>query len=94
VLIILSSTLLQVGVFSEFSGAEFDNFVTLAEKLRSDYTFSHTKDAKFLPHGGSSVDVPFVRLFKPFDELFSDSQVYMLACCLTIAVQMMAFLGG
>ncbi|KAJ3700335.1 hypothetical protein LUZ61_004040 [Rhynchospora tenuis] len=65
-----------VGVFPEFSGSEFDNFVALAEKLRSEYTFGHTKDAKILPHGSSSVDGPFVRLFKPFDELFSDFQEF------------------
>ncbi|KAF3337745.1 protein disulfide-isomerase-like protein [Carex littledalei] len=65
-----------VGVFSEFSGTEFDKFTELAEKLRSDYTFAHTKDAKILPHGDSSVEVPFVRLFKPFDELFSDYQEF------------------
>ncbi|KAJ4790340.1 Protein disulfide-isomerase [Rhynchospora pubera] len=65
-----------VGVFPEFSGTEFDNFIALSEKLRSDYTFGHTKDAKILPHGDSSVDGPFVRLFKPFDELFSDFQEF------------------
>jgi protein disulfide-isomerase A1 len=65
-----------VGVFSEFSGTEFDNFMMLAEKLRSDYTFGHTKDAKIFPHGDLSVDAPFVRLFKPFDELFSDYQEF------------------
>nr|KJB59982.1 hypothetical protein B456_009G283800 [Gossypium raimondii] len=61
-----------VGVFPKFSGQEFDNYMALAEKLRSDYEFGHTLDAKYLPRGESSVTGPVVRLFKPFDELFVD----------------------
>ncbi|KAG5525078.1 hypothetical protein RHGRI_031680 [Rhododendron griersonianum] len=38
-----------VGVFPEFSGEKFENFTALAEKLRSDYEFGHTLDAKLLP---------------------------------------------
>ncbi|KAL0449869.1 UNVERIFIED_CONTAM: protein disulfide-isomerase [Sesamum latifolium] len=38
-----------VGVFPKFSGEEFENFTALAEKLRSDYDFGHTLDAKLLP---------------------------------------------
>ncbi|KAK8579909.1 hypothetical protein V6N13_143066 [Hibiscus sabdariffa] len=60
-----------VGIFSKFSGEEFENYTALAEKLRSDYEFGHTLDAKYLPRGESSVTVPVVRLFKPF-ELFVD----------------------
>jgi len=67
--------LLQVGVFPEFSGQEFENFLAVAEKLRSDYEFSHVLDAKLLPRGDSSVKGPIVRLFKPFDELIVDFQV-------------------
>jgi len=63
-----------VGVFPKFSGEEFENFTSLAEKLRSEYEFGHTLDAKFLPRGESSVAGPIVRLFKPFDELFVDFQ--------------------
>ncbi|XP_043721676.1 protein disulfide-isomerase-like [Telopea speciosissima] len=63
-----------VGVFSEFSGEEFENFTQLAEKLRSDYDFAHTLDAKHLPRGESTVRGPTVRLFKPFDELVVDFQ--------------------
>ncbi|CAJ1971898.1 unnamed protein product [Sphenostylis stenocarpa] len=63
-----------VGVFPKFSGEEFENFVALAEKLRSEYDFGHTSDAKHLPHGESSMTGPFIRLFKPFDELFLDFQ--------------------
>ncbi|KAL6542455.1 Thioredoxin-like domain [Orobanche minor] len=62
-----------VGVFPKFSGEEFDNFIALAEKLRSDYDFGHTLDAKLLPRG-ESVSKPTLRLLKPFDELFVDSQ--------------------
>ncbi|KAL4282325.1 hypothetical protein GQ457_03G029710 [Hibiscus cannabinus] len=61
-----------VGIFSTFSGEEFENYTALAEKLRSDYEFGHTSDAKYLPRGESSVTGPVVRLFKPFDELFVD----------------------
>ncbi|KAK8691897.1 hypothetical protein V6N13_075392 [Hibiscus sabdariffa] len=61
-----------VGIFSKFSGEEFENYTALAEKLRSDYEFGHTSDAKYLPRGESSVTGPVVRLFKPFDELFID----------------------
>nr|Q9XF61.1 RecName: Full=Protein disulfide-isomerase; Short=PDI; Flags: Precursor [Datisca glomerata]AAD28260.1 protein disulfide isomerase homolog [Datisca glomerata] len=63
-----------VGIFPKFSGEEFENFSALAEKLRSDYEFGHTLDAKLLPRGESSVSGPVVRLFKPFDELFVDFQ--------------------
>ncbi|CAA7017260.1 unnamed protein product [Microthlaspi erraticum] len=63
-----------VGVFPKLSGEEFDSFMALAEKLRADYDFAHTLDAKLLPRGESSVAGPLVRLFKPFDELFVDSK--------------------
>lgn len=66
--------ILIVGIFSEFSGEEFDNFTILAEKLRSDYDFGHTSDAKLLPLGDTAVKGPLVRLFKPFDEFFVDFQ--------------------
>ncbi|MCL7042838.1 hypothetical protein MKW94_016787 [Papaver nudicaule] len=62
-----------VGVFPKFSGEEFENFMSLAEKLRSDYDFGHTLNAKYLPRGGD-VSVPTIRFLKPFDELFIDSQ--------------------
>ena len=62
-------------MFPKFSGEQFENFTALAEKLRSDYYFAHTSEAKFLPLGESSVTGPLVRLFKPFDELFVDFQV-------------------
>lgn len=48
--------------------------MALAEKLRADYDFAHTLDAKVLPRG-ESVEGPVLRLFKPFDELFVDSKV-------------------
>ncbi|WP_285164248.1 hypothetical protein, partial [Mycobacterium tuberculosis] len=50
------------------------NFKAVAEKLRSDYDFSHVKDAKLLPKGDLEVKGPVVRLLKPFDELFVDTQ--------------------
>ena len=66
---------LQVGVFPKFSGEEFENFTAVAEKLRSDYEFAHTTDAKLLPRGESSVTGPVIRLLKPFDELSVDFKV-------------------
>ncbi|CAN8304532.1 unnamed protein product [Cochlearia groenlandica] len=63
-----------VGLFPDLSGSEFDSFLATAEKLRSDYEFAHTTDAKLLPRGESSVIGPLVRLFKPFDELIVDSK--------------------
>lgn len=63
-----------VGVFSQFSGQEYDNFMAVAEKLRSDYEFGHTLDAKLLPKGQPDVAKPFVRLIKPFDELYVDTK--------------------
>ncbi|XP_021759718.1 protein disulfide-isomerase-like [Chenopodium quinoa] len=63
-----------VGIFPELSGEEYKSFQALAEKLRSDYEFGHTTDAKLLPRGESSVKKPTLRLFKPFDELVVDSQ--------------------
>lgn len=66
---------MQVGIFPKFSGEEFDSFNALAEKLRSDYDFGHTLDAKLLPRGETSVSGPVVRLFKPFDEQFVDFKV-------------------
>ncbi|CAN4099671.1 unnamed protein product [Withania somnifera] len=69
-----------VGVFPEFSGEKFENFIALAERLRAEYDFGHTSDAKLLPRGDSSVSGsvsgPLVRLFKPFDELFVDFQEF------------------
>lgn len=62
-------------MFPKLSGEEYDSFMALAEKLRGDYDFAHTLDAKLLPRGDSSVAGPLVRLFKPFDELFVDSKV-------------------
>lgn len=63
-----------VGIFPEFAGVEYENFMAVADKMRSDYDFFHTSDASILPHGDQNVKGPLVRLFKPFDELFVDSQ--------------------
>ncbi|GMH22322.1 hypothetical protein Nepgr_024165 [Nepenthes gracilis] len=72
--IIGNDKVIVVGIFREFAGEEFANFTAMAEKLRSDYEFGHTLDAKLLPLGESSVKKPTVRLIKPFDELFVDFQ--------------------
>ncbi|TMW86309.1 hypothetical protein EJD97_021598 [Solanum chilense] len=60
-----------VGIFPDPSGEEFENYITLAEKLRGELDFAHTVDAKHLPRGGP-VNKPTLRLLKPFDELFVD----------------------
>ncbi|XP_076893556.1 protein disulfide-isomerase-like [Bidens hawaiensis] len=65
-----------VGIFPTLSGEEFENFTTLADKLRSDYDFGHTTKAELLPRGESSVTTPTVRLLKPFDELVVDFQKF------------------
>lgn len=75
--------IVQVGVFKEFSGTEFTNFLEVAEKLRSDYDFGHTLSAKHLPRGDAAVASPLVRLFKPFDELVVDSKVILCSLCKT-----------
>lgn len=67
-----------VGIFPELSGDEYTNFKALAEKMRSEYEFGYTTDAKLLPRGDSSVKKPTLRLFKPFDELVVDSQDFSL----------------
>ncbi|KAL9666728.1 hypothetical protein QQ045_001066 [Rhodiola kirilowii] len=74
--LIVDKKVVIVGVFPELSGEEYENFTALAEKLRSEYEFGHTTDAKLLPRGESSVTGSFVRLFKPFDELFVDSKEF------------------
>ncbi|KAL0729575.1 hypothetical protein Bca4012_025668 [Brassica carinata] len=51
-----------VEVFPKLSESEFVSFLATAEKLRSDYDFAHTSDAKLLPRG-ESVTGPVVRLF-------------------------------
>ncbi|CAL5057748.1 unnamed protein product [Urochloa decumbens] len=63
-----------VGVFPVFGSSEYKNFMAVAEKLRNDYDFCHTLDANILPRGDKTIKGPFVRIFKPFDELFVDSQ--------------------
>ena len=76
---------IQVGIFPKFSGEEFENFNIVAETLRSDYDFGHTQDATHLPRG-EAVSKPTLRLFKPFDELFVDTQVFTCLLCRSTSV--------
>ncbi|CAO2827357.1 unnamed protein product [Amaranthus hypochondriacus] len=62
------------GVFTKFEGEEFENFTKLADKLRSEYEFGHTLNAKFLPRGPDFVKGSIVRFLKPFDERFVDTK--------------------
>ncbi|KAG0499768.1 hypothetical protein HPP92_004459 [Vanilla planifolia] len=64
----------EIGLFEEYAGEEFENYIIVAEKLRADYDFSHTSDSELLRRGDAGVKAPIVRLFKPFDELFVDFQ--------------------
>ncbi|GFP94287.1 protein disulfide-isomerase [Phtheirospermum japonicum] len=63
-----------VGVFPKFSGEEFDNFIALAEKMRSDYDFGHTLDAKFLPKG-ESVSKPTLRVLAAYSIQIREEKV-------------------
>ncbi|KAF5763223.1 putative protein disulfide-isomerase [Helianthus annuus] len=66
-----------VGIFSTFSGEEFDKFTVIANEMlwdSWDFDVFHTTDASLLPRGESSVTTPTLRLLKPYDELFVDSQ--------------------
>ncbi|XP_060974864.1 protein disulfide-isomerase-like isoform X1 [Cannabis sativa] len=76
--IIEDKKIVIVGVFPKFSGEEFENFMAVVDKLRADYDFAHTTDAKLVPRGESSVTGALVRLLKPFDELFVDSKVLLV----------------
>lgn len=62
-------------MFPKFEGEEYENFTKLADKLRSDYEFGHTLDAKVLPRGDLFVKGPIIRMLKPFDDLFADTKV-------------------
>ncbi|XP_044983670.1 protein disulfide-isomerase-like [Hordeum vulgare subsp. vulgare] len=68
-----------VGVFMEFSGTGFTNFLEVAEKLRSDYDFGHIMHANHLPRGDAAVERPLVRLFKTFNELVVDSKDFVVS---------------
>ncbi|PWA61461.1 PDI-like 1-1 [Artemisia annua] len=68
-----------VGIFPTFSGEEFENFTAIANQVLWDYwdyDFFHTSDASLIPRDESSslTTKPALRLLKPFDELFVDSQ--------------------
>ncbi|KAI3825291.1 hypothetical protein L1987_06772 [Smallanthus sonchifolius] len=66
-----------VGIFPIFSGEEFRNFTVIANELlwkSWDYDVFHTMDASLVPRGQSSITTPTLRLLKPYDERFVDSQ--------------------
>lgn len=81
---------LQVGIFPQFSGGKFENYTILAKKLRPTEEFFHTSDAKLLPRGESSVTGPLMRVFKPFDELYVDTQVMKNSPCLCFLVNQLS----
>eukprot|EP00270_Netrium_digitus_P007482 TRINITY_DN2182_c0_g1_i2.p1 TRINITY_DN2182_c0_g1~~TRINITY_DN2182_c0_g1_i2.p1 ORF type:complete len:540 (-),score=187.34 TRINITY_DN2182_c0_g1_i2:173-1792(-) len=62
-----------VGVFTKLEGEEYENFTTVANSLRSASTFAYTVDPSVLPKAAEELKpLPTVRLFKEFDEGFSD----------------------
>ncbi|KAM7271397.1 hypothetical protein ACFE04_030611 [Oxalis oulophora] len=70
----LKKTAVIVGVFPEFSGKDYDNFIVVADMLRWDYDFCITLDADLLPLGGSPVSGRVVRMFISFDNGFVDTE--------------------
>eukprot|EP00252_Welwitschia_mirabilis_P015660 TRINITY_DN3464_c0_g2_i1.p1 TRINITY_DN3464_c0_g2~~TRINITY_DN3464_c0_g2_i1.p1 ORF type:complete len:525 (-),score=113.95 TRINITY_DN3464_c0_g2_i1:221-1729(-) len=65
-----------VGVFSNYESEEYGNFSKVAEALRSDYAFGHATDASVLPIKDFPLNAPAVRLFKPYDERYADTQEF------------------
>ncbi|KAM7270627.1 hypothetical protein ACFE04_029841 [Oxalis oulophora] len=70
-----------VGVFPEFCGIEYDNFIKASEKLKWDYDVFLTSDAKQLltDESSSVVSGPIVRVFKPlsiYEERFVDTTIF------------------
>ncbi|XP_076955844.1 protein disulfide-isomerase-like [Bidens hawaiensis] len=68
-----------VGMFPIFSGEAFENFTLVANELMFelwDYDFFHTMDAgSLLPRGDELyITIPSLRFFKPYDELFDESE--------------------
>ncbi|KAM7267502.1 hypothetical protein ACFE04_009668 [Oxalis oulophora] len=49
--LIRDKKILTVGIFPEFYGREYENFIKIAKKLKSSYDFGLTLDAKHLPLG-------------------------------------------
>lgn len=66
----------QVGVFGSLESEEYTNFLTVADKLRLEYAFTHTLDPSYLPEEiGGPTAAPAVRIYKPFDDGSNDATV-------------------
>ncbi|KAM7271373.1 hypothetical protein ACFE04_030587 [Oxalis oulophora] len=75
-LIIDKKTIVIVGVFPEFFGQHYENFMAAAEILKWDYDICLALGAKHLPLGDSSLSGPIVRMFVPFDDGFVDTDTF------------------
>jgi protein disulfide-isomerase A1 len=73
--LILSSWFGQVAVFKDPESQEYKEFLNVADELRSEYNFTHTFDSSYVPDTGVDLSAPAVRLYKNFDEGFSDATV-------------------
>ncbi len=76
--------LMQVGVFNDLENTEYQEFLSVADELRSEYNFTHTFDTSYVPKTGVDLSAPAVRLYKNFDEGFNDASVsfYCLFQCM------------
>jgi protein disulfide-isomerase A1 len=73
--LILSLRFGQVAVFKDPESKEYKEFLNVADELRSEYNFTHTFDSSYVPDTGVDLSAPAVRLYKNFDEGFSDATV-------------------
>ncbi|KAH7296125.1 hypothetical protein KP509_26G009900 [Ceratopteris richardii] len=63
---------LVVGIFKSYDSEEYKTFISIASELRSDFVFKHTVDGSFVPKKDSDITVPSIRVYKKFDEGYSD----------------------
>eukprot|EP00250_Pteridium_aquilinum_P016397 c23086_g1_i2 orf=548-2068(-) len=66
------SEIVVVGVFTSYDSEEYKSFISAASELRSEYEFTHTLDAGFLPKKSVVLSGPTIRVYKKFDEGFDD----------------------
>jgi protein disulfide-isomerase A1 len=71
--IVRENPLTVVAVFKDPESKEYKEFLNVADELRSEYNFTHTFDSSYVPDTGVDLSAPAVRLYKNFDEGFSDA---------------------
>jgi protein disulfide-isomerase A1 len=72
-IIVKENPLTVVGVFNDLENTEYQEFLSVADELRSEYNFTHTFDTSYVPKTGVDLSAPAVRLYKNFDEGFNDA---------------------